>query len=392
MSAAKNVQKEVGKGGGEHGYLQEEVAGYVNFINASLGGDPDLQDILPLNPNDDSFFKSLSNGLLLCKAVNLAQTDTIDERVISKGKKLNTFSASENITLALNSAKSIGLSTVNIGNIDIRDGTKHICLGLTWQVIRMALVKDIQLSHCPELFRLLNDGEELADLLKLSPEQILIRWLNYHLKAANSNRKATNFTEDLKDSEILTIVLSQIAPESCNRSPLNESDMLKRADLMLDESDKIDCKKFTTPNLIVKGHAKMNLAFVANLFNTRHGLEPLTEAERAGLDDALFAAGGDRLERQFALWMNSYGVEPFIVSLLDSLTDGLILLQMYEFVAPGSVDWSKVNKTKMNKFKCVENCDMCVKIGRDLGFSLVVLVGPILTTRTRNSFSRSSGN
>lgn len=33
----------------------------------------------------------------------------------------------------------------------------------------------------PGLFRLLEKGETLDDLRKLSPEQILIRWVNYHL-------------------------------------------------------------------------------------------------------------------------------------------------------------------------------------------------------------------
>jgi len=28
------------------------------------------------------------------------------------------------------------------------------------------------------------EGEELKDILKLTPETILIRWLNYHLKKA----------------------------------------------------------------------------------------------------------------------------------------------------------------------------------------------------------------
>jgi plastin-1 len=45
------------------------------------------------------------------------------------------------------------------------------------------------------------------------------------------------------------------------------------------------------------------LAFVANLFNTIPGLEPLTEAEKAKLDEALFASEGSREARAFALWV-----------------------------------------------------------------------------------------
>ena len=38
------------------------------------------------------------------------------------------------------------------------------------------------LNACAELFRLLNDKEDLSVLNKLKTEEILIRWINYLLK------------------------------------------------------------------------------------------------------------------------------------------------------------------------------------------------------------------
>jgi hypothetical protein len=38
---------------------------------------------------------------------------------------------------------------------------------------------------------------------------------------------------------------------------------------MLAAADKIDCRKFVVANEIVQGHARLNLRFVANVFNTR---------------------------------------------------------------------------------------------------------------------------
>jgi plastin-1 len=369
-----------GKGGAERSYAQEEVSGYVNHLNACLADDEDLKGIIPIDPDSDEFFKKLQDGLLLCKMVNLAQADTIDERTITKGKKLNVYSAAGNIDLALNSAKSIGISTLNIGNTDIRDGTIHLVLGLTWQIVRMSLLKTVNLTNHPELFRLLKPGEQISDLLKLTPEQILIRWMNYHLEHAKSKRVATNFTSDLSDSEILTIVLNQVAPEACAMRPMSESDPMKRAELMLQEADKINCRKFVGPKEIVKGNQRLNLAFVATIFNTRPGLEELTEKELAGLNEALFAAGGTRIERQYCLWMNSCGVEPFVVDLYDGISDGLVLLQMFDKIEPGCVDWSKVAKTKLNKFKAVSNCDQVIEIGKKLGLSLVGISGTDINT------------
>ena len=45
---------------------------------------------------------------------------------------------------------------------------------------------------------LLHDGESLADFLKLSPEEILLRWFNYHLEKAGHGRRVANFSGDIK--------------------------------------------------------------------------------------------------------------------------------------------------------------------------------------------------
>ena len=41
---------------------------------------------------------------------------------------------------------------------------------------------------------------------------------------------------------------------------------------MLQEADKIKCRVFLTPAEVVRGNYNLNLAFVANLFNTHPGL------------------------------------------------------------------------------------------------------------------------
>jgi len=42
---------------------------------------------------------------------------------------------------------------------------------------------------------------------------------------------------------------------------------------MLDEADKIGCRSFVAPADVVNGNYKLNLAFVANLFNTYPGFD-----------------------------------------------------------------------------------------------------------------------
>lgn len=48
---------------------------------------------------------------------------------------------------------------------------------------------------------------------------------------------------------------------------------------MLDEAEKIDCRAFISAHDVVKGNAKLNLAFVANLFNTCPALDKRDDVE-----------------------------------------------------------------------------------------------------------------
>ena len=66
---------------------------------------------------------------------------------------------------------------------------------------------------------------------------------------------------------------------------------------MLEFADKLDCRKYVTSKTICSGNSKLNFAFVANLFNTHPGLEPLSEQEKGALDDWLFNSQGDREAR-----------------------------------------------------------------------------------------------
>ena len=137
-------------------------------------------------------FDECRDGLVLCKLINDSVPDTIDTRVLNKptrGKQLNAFQITENNNIVIMSAKAIGCSVVNIGPQDIAEGREHLILGLIWQIIRKGLLSRVDIKFNPELYRLLYEDEKLEDFLKLPPDQILLRWFNYHLKAAGWKRK-----------------------------------------------------------------------------------------------------------------------------------------------------------------------------------------------------------
>ena len=66
------------------------------------------------------------------KLINLAAPGTIDERAVNLKAKLNPWERSENHTLALNSARAIGCSVVNIGPDDLNAAKVRPPSGAQW--------------------------------------------------------------------------------------------------------------------------------------------------------------------------------------------------------------------------------------------------------------------
>lgn len=61
----------------------------------------------------------------------------------------------------------------------------------------------------PYLLRLKKNEEEIGDLLKLSPEDMLLRWFNYHLKKAGNDAGIKNFGADLSVISFILLFLKQ---------------------------------------------------------------------------------------------------------------------------------------------------------------------------------------
>ncbi|PTB47238.1 Fimbrin, actin-bundling protein [Trichoderma asperellum] len=374
-----------------HTINEDERTEFTRHINAVLAGDPDIGSRLPFPTDTFEMFDECKDGLVLAKLINDSVPDTIDERVLNmpgrKTRTLNAFQMSENNNIVIESCKGIGCSVVNIGAGDIIEVREHLILGLIWQIIRRGLLGKIDIKLHPELYRLLEDDETLEQFLRLPPEQILLRWFNYHLKAANWPRRVTNFSSDVKDSENYTVLLAQIGGEyGCTRAALQTRDLSQRAEEVLQEADKLGCRKFLTPSSLVAGNPKLNLAFVANLFNTHPALDPITEEEKLQVED--FDAEGEREARVFTLWLNSLDVQPAVVSFFDDLRDGSVLLQAYDKVIKGSVNWRHVNKApahggEMLRFKAVENTNYAIELGKQNGFSLVGIQGADITDGQR---------
>ena len=106
----------------QHTINEDERNEFTRHINTTLRHDAHIGSRLPIPTDTFQVFDECRDGLLLCKLINAAVPDTIDERVLNlgrAGKGPNAFQMTENNNIVIQSAKAIGCSVVNIGAQDI---------------------------------------------------------------------------------------------------------------------------------------------------------------------------------------------------------------------------------------------------------------------------------
>ncbi|CAB4063922.1 PLS3 [Lepeophtheirus salmonis] len=301
----------------QHGYsyhmiLKEEQRAFSDWVNVNLGNQEDLKYILPLREDGEDLYEKISDGVLLCKIINFVH---------------------ENLTLAIKSAQAIGCHVVNMDAHILHQGRKHIILGLIWQIIKHFLFEGITLQHVPGLLALCRE------------------------ERAGSDKRVNNFSNDIRDSEAYSHLLSQISPKDAgvNKSALQITDLRQRADKMLQQAEKIECRAFVTAQDVVNGVEKLNLAFVANLFNNYAGLDDPEEVSEFIIEET-------REEKTYRNWMNSLGVDPYVNYLYGDLYD---VTQKNQY--------SKIHAKKIIQIR--DNCNYAVDLGRDLELVIVGVDG-----------------
>ena len=373
-----------GEHGGIHSYSIEEKITFAKMINELLKDDEDCKDRIPMNVEDETLFHVFDNGIVLCKLIMQIDPEAIDERALNKQANLNLYQVKENLQLAIAAAKGLGVKMVGVDSKDFINKTPHLILGCLWQSIRLAISKKISLKDTPEIMRLAEEGEELKDLQKLSPETILIRWINYHLAKAGQDRKVTNLGKDLSDSFALFHVLNRLDSSKCPLDGINDENMETRAEKMITNSLALGVPDVVRPRDITTGNVKVNTLFVSYIFNTKHGLEDLTKEEyeaAAMIDDDI---EGSREERALRLWINSLNLDDVYVNdLFDDVKDGVLINKVINKIDDKVVDWGKVDLKPNNDFKRNINNNAAIEAAKKLKLKMIGVGGVDLTKGDR---------
>jgi plastin-1 len=186
-----------------------------------------------------------------------------------KDERSKTYHQINNHNLAIDGAKKIGAIIVNLGAEDLLEGKPYLVFGLLWQIIKIGLLKEVTTEKHPELL-LLVEGDDVSR--NLPPEELLLKWFNWQLeRATGGSMNVHNLSKDIKDSAAYIHLMHRLDPDKCSLDALNEIDPLKRAEMMLQNAEKIGCRSFVTAQDVVEGNERLNLVFLANMFNNHIG-------------------------------------------------------------------------------------------------------------------------
>jgi plastin-1 len=181
--------------------------------------------------------------------------------------------------------------------------------------------------------------------------------------------------------------LNQINPEKCSLDGIDNEDLDERAKKVIENSLAIGVPDLISASDIIKCNNKINTLFVANIFNTNHGLRELTKEEydsAAMIDDNV---NGDKDERTFRIWVNTLNLEGVDVDdLYAAFNDGMLVNKIIESIDPTAVNWKAIDANPNNDFKKNINNAAAVKACQEkLKLKIIGITGQDFTKGDKKS-------
>ena len=209
-------------------------------------------------------------------------------------------------------------------------------LGLLWQIFRLHLVSDITVSKYPELIVLLGENEPYAALQGLTADQILARWMKYHVEKAGISVRSASFAADFKDPHLFCALLHQLEPLKCSLLDGEET-----AETEIVAAHAVKCghdfgvDSFLSASDLVKGNPRLLMGFAAQIFGIKCGLD--RELEYHAFTTYINQKLGNDAEVRRLLPLN-----PASNDLLFNVSDGLILSKLLLLLSEDLIDIDEV--------------------------------------------------
>lgn len=173
---------------------------FARILNQNLMTDPELSDLLPLNPKDNSLFSASRTGILPSKYL-LAEVPGSSAKyaVIFVKKPLKCKEIHSNLANLLWEVQEVHSKGPGITALDIAKGRPGAILRLYSEILRVGLNSRINVEAVPALRTLKREEENEEGIAKMEAKELLMRWVNFHVANAKADiEEVKDFGEDLK--------------------------------------------------------------------------------------------------------------------------------------------------------------------------------------------------
>ena len=316
---------------GDDEYDKDLMKTYINTMNKCLCDDEDCKNKMPIDPDsEEDVFEKLKDGVVLAKLENLADNNLINEDDLKKGDELTDEDKNGNVDKVVEAADKLGCPSKPKSS-DILKGKKKKDQDIVGDILERVMVPPETIKNHPDSDDLVREGETKDDLAKGPVDDFLKRWVNKHLKAAEHPKEIENFGDDLKDGEVYTVLLNNIFPEDCDKTPMDESDMNQRMQKVLDNARKVGVDSAVTPEGLANGKEELGRLFVGEIYNA------FTNPYNVNEKECYCKMINDLLEKDEDL-KNKLPIVPESNEVFKKIKDGLILAKLVNLAAPGTVD------------------------------------------------------
>ena len=320
---------ELNQAGGD--YDKDLMRTYIQTMNKCLCDDEDTRNKIPIDPeSEEEVFEKLKDGIILAKLETLVDKNILNEDDLKTGEEITDEDKSKNVQKVIDTAEKLNLPN-KLKPKDILKGKKNKDQDIIGDILEKIMAPPEIIKNHPDIDDLVNEGETKEDLANGPVDDFLKRWVNKHLKAAGHPKEIENFGEDLKDGEIYTVLLNNIFPEDCDKTPLDESDINQRMQKILDSAKNIGVDSAGTPEGLSSGKEPLGRLFIGEIFNAFSNPYNVNEKE------CYCKIINKLLENEEEL-KNKLPVIPESNEIFKKMKDGVILTKLINIAAPGTVD------------------------------------------------------
>jgi len=316
---------------GGNDYDKDLMKTYIETTNKALCDDEATKNKIPIDPeSEEDVFEKLKDGVIFGKLENLADNNLMNNDELKTGDELSDEDKKKNAEKVVESSEKLGCPS-KVNPTDINKGKKQKDQDLLGDVLAKVMVPPRTILEHPDSDDLVKEGETKEDLAKGPVDEFLKRWANKHLKLAGHPKEIENFGDDLKDGEIYTILLNQLAPESCDKSPLEETDPIQRMQKMLNSTKNIGMDSAATPESLTLGKEELGKLFLGEIYNAYTNPYNVNEKECYCKYINNLLAEDEGLKTKLP-------IVPESNEIFKKIKDGLILAKLVNIAAPGTVD------------------------------------------------------